>query len=178
MVVKGWSAIGCTHHFPAFANRTICCPGRAPTTRPAIVANSSGPPSSACGITLNSIDGLVSVGRGPQPLKVARSANRATFRMNPQRALDRGNFIRTHPWGFAVRTEVLKRSGFIRHTFTIRVVRDRGIISEHQEESSGRWPKNGTRHKGTKPHEAGNSTVYIFVLLRVFVPSWLFQFTL
>jgi hypothetical protein len=32
---------GCNHHIPFFAYKTICCPGRAPLTRPSMMSSVS-----------------------------------------------------------------------------------------------------------------------------------------
>ena len=60
--MKGW-----TYHAPLLANRTICCPARAPLTRPLITAILPVPPSSISGTPLNSIEGARLVGPGRQP---------------------------------------------------------------------------------------------------------------
>src|ERR1700741_5086635 len=58
MGINGRSGQGCTHHVPLCAYITICCPGRAFLTRPAIVSVFSRPPCAAAGILVSSIDGL------------------------------------------------------------------------------------------------------------------------
>src|SRR5216683_976609 len=55
--VKGWLTSGCSHHAPLLEYKTICCPGRAPATRPSMMSCFSRPPSSACGTRVNSIEG-------------------------------------------------------------------------------------------------------------------------
>src|ERR1051325_4968728 len=57
MVVNGFAASGCTHHWPARANNTIRCCGRAPLTRPSMAFTMSALPSPAAGSVVKSIDG-------------------------------------------------------------------------------------------------------------------------
>src|SRR2546425_3352186 len=58
MAVNGWVFRGCTHQLSLLANSTTLCPGRAPTTRPAIGVSLSELPSAASGTVLNSIDAV------------------------------------------------------------------------------------------------------------------------
>src|ERR1700734_3790084 len=58
MGMNAWLGQGCTHHGPLLAYTTICCPGRAPETRPEIVSTRSRPPWAAGGTVLNSTTGV------------------------------------------------------------------------------------------------------------------------
>jgi hypothetical protein len=91
MDVKGSFVVGCTHQMPAFANSTIFCPARAPSTRPAIGATLSGPPSAAGGIVVISIDGVEAACRVAQPLSKKR-----TNIPNANAKIDRRAFGRDH----------------------------------------------------------------------------------
>src|SRR5262249_38382434 len=58
MSVNGRLLNGCTHHPSSLlANRTMRCLGWAPFTRPATRARTPGPPASAFGTVVNSIEG-------------------------------------------------------------------------------------------------------------------------
>src|SRR5262252_3419840 len=58
MSVNGRLLNGCTHHTPPLlANTTMRWPGRAPFTRPTTGSRAAGPPASARGIVVNSIEG-------------------------------------------------------------------------------------------------------------------------
>src|SRR2546422_5471623 len=67
MAVNGWVFRGCTPQLSLLANSTILCPGRAPTTRPAIGVSLSELPSAASGTVLNSIDGFATEDPMRQP---------------------------------------------------------------------------------------------------------------
>jgi len=78
MAVNGWLAKGCTHQTPALlANKTIRCPGRAPITRPSMMARLSVPPSSAFGSRLNWMDGSTPDCRGRQAHRSAQAPTSA-----------------------------------------------------------------------------------------------------
>src|SRR5271166_5295317 len=84
--MKGLSGQGCTHQVPLLANTTICWPGRAPATRPAITSTRSRPPWAAGGILVNSMAGLELAGCEWQPLSntdvdVKNSSSRAAFHL-------------------------------------------------------------------------------------------------
>jgi hypothetical protein len=72
---------GCTHQSssPPFAYNTICWPARAPLTRPSIASVLSGPPRSAAGTLVNSIEGRRSWGLERQPLKKIQNKRSRTF---------------------------------------------------------------------------------------------------
>ena len=96
--------VGCTHQLPAFANRTICWPERAPVTRPDMGARLSGPPSAAGGTTLNSIAGLLAAWRVVQPVR-EMWRHVPTTNAKKQRALTfgRDHFNRSSPFASLTR---------------------------------------------------------------------------
>ena len=59
--VNGSFVSGCTHQTPLFENKTTRWPGRAPVTRPSMTSRVSGPPLSAGGSRVISIDGRTAV---------------------------------------------------------------------------------------------------------------------
>lgn len=88
MGIKGWSGQGCTHQGPLLAYTTICCPGRAPMTRPAMVSTLSRPPCAAGGILLNSMDGWLLLGWELQPVRRSEKTKRTLPRVKLFNARD------------------------------------------------------------------------------------------
>src|SRR5208282_3539891 len=66
--MSGLSGHGWTHQGPLLAYTTICWPGRAPATRPAMVSTRSRPPCAAGGILVNSMVGPARVLEDRQPV--------------------------------------------------------------------------------------------------------------
>src|SRR5271154_3661891 len=83
------SGHGCTHHGPLLAYTTICCPGRAPETRPAMVSTLSRPPCAAGGILVNATTAFTGTFCVGHPLhSIAITAN-ATICQTPKLGVTR-----------------------------------------------------------------------------------------